>query len=39
MKKLEMMHTSDYANMGIDQMERKLGENKQKDQTLAQSFQ
>ena len=37
-KCLAMMHASDFANMGMDQMERKVLENKQKDQNLAKAI-
>ena len=34
-----MMHASDYANMGYDQMHRKMLENKSKEKQLSRSLQ
>ena len=38
-KELDMMHALDYSNMGMDQMQRKMQQNKAKDLQFAHKFQ
>ena len=38
-KQIDMLHASDYANMDLPQMEKKLKENKHNDESVAKAMQ